>query len=289
MFVSGFTFIRNAVKYDYPVVESITSILPLVDEMIVAVGNSEDETRQLIEQINSPKIKIIDTVWDDSLREGGRVLAVETNKAFDAVSEKADWCFYIQADEAVHEKDYNAIRNAMLLHKDNEQVQGLLFNYMHFYGSYDFIGDSRRWYRQEIRIIKNDKAIRSFRDAQGFQRKGKRLRVKNANASIYHYGWVKPPEKQMAKRKDFEKLWHDTNYVEKKYSNKDTFDYSQVDALKYFTGTHPKVMQKRINSINWKFDFDPTQKNLSIKLKVLHAIESLTGWRIGEYKNFRKV
>lgn len=36
MKVSGFTFVRNAVKYDYPIVESIQSILPLVDEEIAA-------------------------------------------------------------------------------------------------------------------------------------------------------------------------------------------------------------------------------------------------------------
>ena len=289
MFVSGFTFIRNAVKYDYPVVESVNSVLPLVDEMIVAVGNSDDATRQLIENIPSAKIKIIDTVWDDSLREGGRVLAVETDKAFNAVDQAADWCIYIQADEALHEKDYDHIRQAMKQYKDDMRVQGLLFRYNHFYGSYDFIGDSRRWYRNEIRIIRNDKAISSFRDAQGFQRQGKRLRVKSIDACVYHYGWVKPPEKQMAKRRDFEKLWHDNTYVEKKYADMSSFDYSQVDALKHFDGTHPAVMQNRIDAINWKFDFDPTVKNLSFKLKVLHGVESLTGWRIGEYKNYKLI
>jgi hypothetical protein len=35
MKVGGFTFVRNVVKYDYPVVESIRSILPVVDEFIV--------------------------------------------------------------------------------------------------------------------------------------------------------------------------------------------------------------------------------------------------------------
>ena len=40
MRVSGFTFIRNAIHYDYPIVEAIHSILPLCDEVVVAVGNS---------------------------------------------------------------------------------------------------------------------------------------------------------------------------------------------------------------------------------------------------------
>ena len=142
MFVSGFTFIRNAIKLDYPVKEAILSILPVVDEMVVAVGESDDDTRLLIESLGS-KIRIIDTIWDDSLREGGKVLAVETDKALSAVNPKADWCFYIQGDECVHEKYYDEIRAKMAFYKDNDKVDGLLFKYAHFYGSYDFLGDSK--------------------------------------------------------------------------------------------------------------------------------------------------
>jgi len=37
MKISGFTIIRNAVMNDYPVLEAIQSILPVVDEMVVLV------------------------------------------------------------------------------------------------------------------------------------------------------------------------------------------------------------------------------------------------------------
>src|ERR1700752_1718481 len=142
MKVTGFTIIRNAIKYDYPVIEAITSILPICDEFVVAVGNSEDDTLQLIKTINSPKIKIIETVWDDTLRQGGQVLAIETNKAFDAISNDTDWCFYIQSDECVHEKYLDNIKQTMLKYKDDKQIDGLLFNYTHFYGSYNYVGNS---------------------------------------------------------------------------------------------------------------------------------------------------
>jgi hypothetical protein len=71
MKICGFTFVRNAVKYDYPIIESITSILPIVEEFIVSVGNCDDGTLQLIESINSPKIKIVHSIWDDLHKEGG--------------------------------------------------------------------------------------------------------------------------------------------------------------------------------------------------------------------------
>ena len=199
MKVSGFTIIRNAIKFDYPVIEAITSILPICDEFVVAIGNSNDDTLNLIKNIDSPKIKIIETIWDDTLREGGKVLADETNKAMDAISEDTDWCFYIQSDEVVHEKYLPNIKTAMKKHLSNPNVEGLLFNYTHFYGSYDFIGVSRSWYKKEIRIVRNDKTIQSYKDAQGFRKNGGKLNVKSIDASIYHYGWVKHPKNQQAK------------------------------------------------------------------------------------------
>ena len=288
MKVSGFTFIRNAIKLDYPICEAITSLLPLVDEMIVAVGKGEDDTRKTIESLGD-KIKIIDTTWDDNLREGGKVLAIETNKAFDKISEDSDWCFYIQGDECVHEKYYSEIKSKMKKYVNNDRVEGLLFDYIHFYGSYDYLGDGRTCYRQQIRIIKNDKKIRSYRDAQGFRKNNKKLKVKKITPQIYHYGWVRHPKYQMAKLVEANKLWHSDEYISKKFDADKDFDYSQIDSIKPFHETHPKVMHNRIASMNWKFDKDPRVKSFSVKLKLLYFIENLTGWRIGEYKNFIKL
>lgn len=288
MFISGFTFIRNAIKYDYPIVEAISSILPLCDEVVVAVGNSEDGTRALIENIGSPKIRIIDTVWDDSLREGGRVLAVETQKAYGAINPQADWCFYIQGDEVLHEDSIPAVKQAMLAYKDDTKVEGLLFDYVHFYGSYDYVGASRRWYRREVRIVRKRKGIESYRDAQGFRIDGRKLNVKHCGGTIHHYGWVKPPDKQQAKQHAFHRLWHGDEWLEENVGNANEFDYSQIDSLAHFTGRHPAIMQPRINSTNWHFSYDPTKGiKTPLKYRLTGLIERLTGWRIGEYKNYR--
>jgi glycosyltransferase involved in cell wall biosynthesis len=290
MYVSGFTFVRNAIKFDYPIVEAIESILPVCNEVVVAVGNSDDGTLDLIKSILSDKIRIIETKWDDSLREGGRVLAIETNKAFDAINPAANWAFYIQGDECFHENGVEAVKQAMITYKDDTQVDGLLFNYRHFYGSYDFVGDSRKWYRKEIRVIKNNKRIRSFRDAQGFRKDDNtKLHVKPVQAFIHHYGWVKHPKDMMAKQQSFHRMWHDDNWVDKYVPKKESFDYSGIDSLVKFNGTHPMAMQARIERINWNLGFDPSRKKYNLKLWLLYIIEKLTGWRIGEYKNYRKI
>lgn len=289
MKVCGFSFIRNAIKYDYPVVEAISSILPVCDKFVVAVGNSEDNTRELIENIDKDKIIIIDTIWDDSLREGGRVLAFETDKAFQSIPEDFDWCFYIQGDEVVHEKYLDNIYKSMLEYKDNKNIEGLLFKYLHFYGSYDYVGTSYRWYRNEIRIIRNDKTIFSYRDAQGFRKKpDSKLKVKPIDAYIYHYGWVKDPRAMQKKQEDFNKLWHDDKWIEKNIAKVSEFDYTGIDSLAKFSDTHPKVMQERIKRINWKFDHDPSFNKISGKDKIKKIFERL-GLSIGQYQNYKIV
>jgi len=285
MRIVGFTFIKNALKYDYPIVEAIQSILPLCDEVVVAVGKSEDDTLKLVASIHPEKMKIIETTWDENLREGGHVLAEETNKAFDAIDSDAAWCFYIQGDEVLHEQYFDAVKNAMFQYKDNLNVEGLLFKYRHFYGSYDYIGDSRKWYRQEVRIIKNEKSIRSFKDAQGFRKHGKKLKVKAIDAYINHYGWVKHPEQQQLKQQNFSKLWHSDQWVSQNIPDVNEFDYSQINSLKQFEGSHPKVIQERIKKTNWNFSFDPTKLKLSFKERFSRIVEKLSGYRIGEYQN----
>lgn len=299
MKVVGFSFIKNAVILDYPIVEAIESILPICNEFVIMLGNSEDSTTELIENLakKSDKIRIYHSVWDDSLREGGRVLAVETDKALAQIKEndkesnqKTDWAFYIQGDEVVHEKYLDTIKKAMELYKDNPKVEGLLLNYLHFYGSYDYVGDSRKWYRREIRIVKAQEDIFSFRDAQGFRKKPNEiLKVKHIDAFVYHYGWVRPPQKQLARQKNFNKLWQSEQWIEEKFAGLETFDYSEIDSLKKFEGTHPKVVEERIKNMNWSFEHDISKKNYTFRVRFLTGIEKLTGWRIGEYKNYKRI
>ena len=288
MKVSGFTIVRNAVKNDYPVVEAISSILPLCDEFIVAVGKSEDATYDMIKRIPSDKIKIIETVWDDSLREGGRTFALETDKAFQAVSNDADWCFYIQADEVLQEKYHDTVRRAMVQFKDDSRVDGLLFNYKHFWGSYDYVADSWQWYRREIRIVKNDKNIFSYKDAQGFRKKpNEKLNVKLMDAFIYHYGWVKNPVLMQKKMKNWYQFYQDDAWIEKNAGDVLEYDYSTIGSVERFTEDHPSVMLNRIASKNWKIDLDISRKNYSVKERIKRMVSRIFGFRIGEYKNYR--
>jgi len=287
MLISGFTIIKNAVVNDYPIVEAITSILPVVDEMIVLAGDSKDDTVELIRSVNDPKIKIHNSVWNPALNKGGKALADETNKAFKLIDPDADWAFYIQADEVVHEKYHNKILEACKKFKHDNEVKGLLFKYLHFYGTYDYTGDSRKWYNKEIRIIRNDPAITSYKDAQGFRKDGRQLPVKLIDAYIYHYGWVKNPYQMKQKLYNAGKLWNSEEEMDAFLKTGELFDYSDFDSLIRFDGTHPAVMQKRIANKNWEVNFNIEQKKFSFKNRLLYWIEKKTGKRLFEFRNYK--
>jgi hypothetical protein len=272
---------------DFPIVEAIKSILPVVDEMIVLIGDSTDATIALIESIGDPKIKIHHSVWDKNLRKGGVVLAVETDKAFQYIDDSFDWAFYIQGDEVVHEKYHPAIIEACHKYKTDVAVQGLLFNYKHFFGTYDYVGDSRKWYAHEVRIIRNNKKITAYRDAQGFRIGKTKLPVAAINAAIYHYGWVKSPEQMRKKQKESSVFWHDDTQMEKIISSPDYYDFSGFDSLEKFTDTHPIVMKERIIQKNWAIDLDISKKKFSLKNLILYYFEKWTGIRPFDFRNYK--
>lgn len=254
MKVSGFTIIRNGVYYAYPFREAILSILPLCDEMIVNVGISDDDTLKTVKSMSEKcsKIKIMESKWDMNLKNG-LVLSAETNKALKECS--GDWCFYIQSDEVLHEKYYNIVRKELTENIQKKNIEGLRFRYRHFYGSYDFYQDNyRNWYIREVRLIKNRDNIISWGDAMDFRHPdGSKIKAKNIDAEIYHYGWVKPPDTLLKKRSDFEKLYNENDIAEINIAGFQNYD--DLGNLKRFSQEHPEVMKERISQSSW--DFDP--------------------------------
>ena len=252
MKVSGFSLVRNGIKYFYPFVEAVKSILPLCDEFILNVGDSEDNTVAAVEAIGSNKIRVIRSTWDMSLRKDGQVLSIETNKALKECT--GNWCFYIQGDEVLHEKYIPAVKAAMEKYLSDVKTEGLRFKYRHFYGSYDYYQDNyRNWYIREVRIIRNNRNIVSWGDAMNFRHKDTSpITYKDIDAEIFHYGWVKPPDTMLAKRIDFHRLYHTENEVER-FAGSVTH-YDDLGNLKRFEESHPMVMKERIEMANWDFN-----------------------------------
>lgn len=286
MKVSGFTIVRNASLLEYPFRESVLSVLPLCDEFVINLGDGSDNTGTLCESLqreNPEKIKIIKSVWTTQGQEGGFQLRHQTNRALKEC--RGDWCFYIQADEAVHESDFTVIRKAMETADQQPEADGLLFDYLHFYGSYDYRIEGRNWYRKEVRLFKNHRGIEAFRDAQGFRKNGEKLKVIPVKASVFHYGYVRTPRSLGIKGSEMDRWWG------KEVTSHDVPLHRHV-GLSRFKGTHPRVMQPRITSsgidfhpkcLPWKRDWD------ELKNAVTFVWEKVFPFRIGEFKNYETI
>ena len=286
MKISGFTVIRNAELMGYPVRESISSLLPLVDEMVVGIGQSDDSTVEIIQSLGSPKIRIFSSHWDLGRTTGGHILSEKTNEALEQCSN--NWCFYLQADEVVHEDDLPVIHQKMLQTENDSHIDGLLFDYIHFYGSYQTIATSRKWYRREIRAIKKNSRARSYKDAQGFRIEGNKLRVVKADSRIFHYGWVKPPQLMGQKAKQLDYWWHGKTAL----TNDKPFFYDNQYGLTRYEGKHPKVMLDLVAAQNWDFIPKRSMKDWRIKdLRYLTSdiFEYLFNYRIGEYRPYHLI
>lgn len=252
MKVSAFSICRNAVKFDYPIVEVIQSGLPLVDEFVINVGQSDDGTLELIRSIGSEKIRIVESAWDDNLKKDGLLFSIETNKALACCT--GDWALYLQADEVVHEADHETIRRAMRDHLANPTVLGLTFRYLHFYG--DYFSLNPWFYHRAVRIIRNDGQVESFGDAVGFCLKADQAylqsahkdRLRASGATMYHYGWVKQPKVLLDKfRYQIARHQGDQPGAEQAAMlAKEAYEFDEYDIMKNFTGTHPAVMRERV-------------------------------------------
>lgn len=259
MRVSGFTICRNSVKLGYPLEESLRSLLPLVDELVVAVGDSEDSTWDVVTGIGDPRILPFRTVWDTATTEGGAVLADQTNLALARCS--GDWAVYLQSDEVLHEVEIEKIRSRLLEHLD-QATEALSFSYRHFYGSYSFVQDNWcTWYRREVRAVKTGKGIVSVGDAAGFRlRDGESLRRlirADSGAHVHHYGWVRPPLVMVEKQQHAVSLYETeegSGYVPAGARIDPERPYRQLGHLRRFTGSHPAVMRELIPARDWAFD-----------------------------------
>ena len=298
MKISGFTIASNAIRFDYPVVESIKSVLPIVDEFVVNVGPDEDGTLNLIESIGDPKIKIIRSQWNPKLDTGGYVFAQQTNIALFNCS--GSWAFYLQADEVIHEDDLPLIMECVDRYLEDDRVEGLAFWHLDFWGDYSTILNVYPYRGQRrCRLVKPHRFVLSRGDAAGFtvhpkyKEQGRRIRVVDTGARLFHYGQVRSAETLQAKWQS-KKKYHSERYVENE--DFDFYTYFPRQFVAPYKETHPKVMADRINkhptsldlsSLSWRTKLTGREKWLLLKnLFIIKVTDRLSGR--GSYKLLRE-
>lgn len=288
--ISGFTFVKNAIKLDFPVVASIRSVLSACEEVVVAVGRSEDDTLGLIHSINDPRIRVIETEWD--LSRGRGVLADQTDIAMRAC--RHPWAIYIQADEVLSDGSAERLRDAIQAVDADRSVEGILVDYLHFYGGFDTIATHRRMYRREVRAVRTDQAlgIHSFRDAQGFRvgPEDRRIRARRSGAAMHHYGWARSTEGVQAKYEAQAQIWQWSEETRRTRMARDP--YTWVPLLRHFPGPHPAAVRDWIAAHPGEAQavFGPWHIHRShVRYYLSAGVEALTGWRPFEFRNYTLV
>jgi hypothetical protein len=240
MRVSGFTFIRHGVRLGYPFEASIRSILPIVDEFIVCVGAGGDDTRDRVLAIGDSRIRVVDSVWNEGMRDRGFVYAQQKMIAHFQCT--GDWAFYLEADEVVHEEDLPAVVKGMERYLDRPDVEALAFDYLHFYGTPGQVADSPAWYRRAVRIVRNSVRMYSpdglFFAVLESNRRGRYPRAASIGVPMYHYGHVRSTTSMAEKISGVGPFFGAANIA---------FEgYGRIDprVLRPFSGTHPAVVRE---------------------------------------------
>ncbi len=283
--VSGFSILRNGVIMNYPFLESLRSALPLCDEFILSLGDCTDDTEARLTTLENEfpgKIRVVRTSWKTENQTGGSQLKIQTDNALAQCHGR--WCLYLQADEVLHEADHLKIRTAIVEADGRDEVEGIVFNYLHFYGNYDYVIHGRSWYRKEVRIIRNRRNIQAFRDAQGFRIEGRRLRAIQSGARVFHYGHVHSVESSLARREQMAAWWGENANL----SDPRLRFFNHVGLTK-FRQSHPLVMADRLgNNLQC---VDPalrprvwTLREFRDRMTLLW--ESIVPYRIGEFRNY---
>lgn len=278
--ISGYTFLRNGVKLGYPFVESLRSLLPLCDEVIVALGDCADGTEEALLAIGDPKLRIIRTQWNERMQDRGFVYAQQ--KMIAHYNCTGDWAFYLEGDEVLHERDIETIRAAVNRHHDDARVEAFAFRYLHFYGSPATLAVSPGWYRTEVRLVRN--TLRWFAPDGLFSvvmdknKRGRYPRAVLLDTQIYHYGHARRGEYMTKKTASVEKYWG---------GEPRPHAYANIDAqaIAPFAGTHPAIVAGWLRDHAEKeFTPDnsrrPTRKEK--KHRLMMALEKLFGLELSK-------
>lgn len=282
----GFAIIRNGVKYDYPFVESLKCLNNLCEEVYVAAGDSEDNTNEVLNDLGF--LNIENTVWDPALlKAGGVILSQQTNLILNKLrKDKKDvkhaWGLYLQCDEVLHQRQFKKLLTD-IWHAEEHGYDAISLRYFHFWQSHNKIAINKKWYPEEIRVVKLDSKVESWGDAQSFRNCEN---VYQSDVTVYHYGHIRDEEKYKVKKKEFLELYHTEDKIDKYRKREKRFD-DQTEVLDFF-GPQPAIMKERIEKLGGVFtapakediyiigdrnDYEPELINM-INVKHVHFVSA---------------
>ncbi|MFT7517199.1 MAG: glycosyltransferase involved in cell wall biosynthesis [Myxococcota bacterium] len=254
MLVSGLSVVKNGIRLGYPFLESIRSAISLCDEFVVVVDPGEDDTLEMLREFQSkePKLKIIETQWSSKVTPQKCVLAQQTNIGLHQC--QGDWVLYLQANEVLRYDDLEHLKSLMIKHKDDQQVEAMLFERLTFWADYNhLLNVYPDRYKYTARIVRPHIGTQSIRDAMSFavfdewSTRGRYPRAIDTGVNVYRYGKVLSPAVMALKQSEA---------VHESIRDNKEFFYDEVPGqyVVEFRGKHPRVMQARVENTPNTYD-----------------------------------
>lgn len=166
--IAGYTHTLNPETHGFPYIESIKSMLGFCDEVVVVDGGSTDGSVEKIKEIGDDRIKVYVREWDweepcmDGMQKayGRAMCSVGPN----------DFLWQQDADEVVHEDDYDKIRSIVKRFPTDTNLIHLPV--VELWGSHDDVRTDRHSWKW--RLSRND-----FRITHGVNKDARVIDEKN--------------------------------------------------------------------------------------------------------------
>lgn len=227
---------------DYLIVQSVSSLLPICDEVVICDCDSDDGTKQIINDwaTQEPKIKVVDYLWTDPKGDPGWYVTW-VNYAKSNLS--TSHCILLDADELLHEDSQREVLDAA------RDKKVLICNRHNFWkDAQHLIPDGQCCSREVIRVGPTKMFMPSdYPDPRCQEAMDEAVK---SNVQLFHYGFLRERKAFFRKARAVQKIWADDydkrlEAAEKGEGN--WMDHDGVvpwkDKLDKFKGTHPEIIK----------------------------------------------
>lgn len=246
--LSAYSYLYQGVAFDYPFIESLQSVLPVVDELVVTYAEPcPDGTYEQLLRLAAhyPQLRLLPSrLWtapDKPL--DGSLIRQAAEEAMAACT--GDWLWHLQADEVYSNADAKKVRELVNV-SHHQDVHGFIFNVLHFYGDANTVvgpqGAAAGWYLQCVRLSRKgagqhegDAWTQSLIPAVAHG-------LRRTDITLYHYGHLRQAAVAEDKNRFMYSLYRADGQRPAHFVRPEQTQHCLVP----FDGQHPESMAPRL-------------------------------------------